>query len=145
MPRSPIIGRFCQNPNCGKPIDPGRPKGTLYCDSSCRSEASRVRAEAGTPPPDRKALSNGAGRSRKPRKHTPYCVMKKNLDDGPIGGFEVVGFAAETNKARAIVKVAGSSEYVADGDQLIAVSIHNLRIYDTDGQRISEREPGWTA
>jgi hypothetical protein len=140
MPRAPILGRFCQNPNCREPIDPQRPKGTDYCDSSCRSEASRLRKAAeetrGRSKPRKRAQRKPQGHARV-RVPTPYVVMKKDLDAGPIGGFVVVGFTADTNKRRAIAKIAAAHERVTAEDELVAVAVPALKLHRADGSPVS--------
>lgn len=148
MPRSPIRGRFCHNRRCHQPIDPGRPKGTKYCDSSCRSEEARLRFEdrvagEGSPnggPPVSDAEERSHAPERRPRAATPYCVLRRVAELGLIGGFEVIGFAAETNKGRAIRKIAAGRE-----GEFVAVSVHNLKLYDGEGVPLAEAEPEWVA
>ena len=144
MPRHPIVGRFCENPFCRREIDPHRPKGTKFCDSSCRSEAFKVKTGEVARPTPAKALRRVPKKPHAPRAPTPYVVMRKRLDLGElIGGFEVVGFAAASSRARAIRTVAASSEYVETGDQLVAVPVKALSLHFGDGSKVAEAEPSW--
>lgn len=144
-PRHPIHGRFCENPLCRRAIDPGRPKGTKYCDSSCRGEAARIRSETGPDAEPAEPREPAQRRSRE-RRPTPYAVFRKRLVDDAVlfGTYELVGFATDTVKSRAIRKSAAGTERGHEvGDEYVAVPIKALDHYSADGDRIAERNPEW--
>lgn len=66
--------RFCENPNCGKPLDPERvkKKGARTCDDACRAAAWKARVGYGRKdrPVARKTRANG--KPRKPEMRVSY-------------------------------------------------------------------------
>lgn len=130
--------KVCANPLCGRSFSPRR-RDAIYCGSTCRGEAVRLRALLGGQGRVAEAVRGALHKREKPRRKgkrpdTEYVVL---FSPAPLS-WAMGGLVRAHSREEAIRAV---SEARPDAERWCAVPLRNFASYSPEGERLGDPYP----